>query len=126
MVFYAAFNIISVISRQQVTLFISLLVFASTTLGLWECLFQEHSRKNQQDPVWIKPKTSRLQFNYSTTPYLSTTQLRLLMTLYKKLSENIVGKEENVGEQHFLLFPQRFLPFSKQILIFQSCLFCRL
>ena len=32
------------------------------------------------------------------------------MTLVKKLFENIVGKGENAGYQHFLLFPQCFLP----------------
>ena len=34
--------------------------------------------------------------------------------------ENIVGKEENAGNQHFLLFPQCFLPFPKQISIFDT------
>ena len=32
-------------------------------------------------------------------------------TLVKMPFENIVGKGENAGNQHFLLFPQRFLPF---------------
>ena len=48
-----------------------------------------------------------------------TTQSQLLMTL-KKYFENIVGKGENVGNQHFLFLPQCLLPFPKQILIFQS------
>ena len=43
----------------------------------------------------------------------------------KRPFENIVGKKENAGNQHFLLFP-RFLPLSKQISIFQPHLFCRL
>ena len=30
------------------------------------------------------------------------------MTLYKKYLENIVGKGENAGNQHFLLFPTMF------------------
>ena len=34
--------------------------------------------------------------------------------------ENIVGTGENAGCQHFLLFPQCFLPFQKQDLIFYS------
>ena len=34
--------------------------------------------------------------------------------------ENIEGKGENAGHQHFLLCPQCFLPFQKQISIFQS------
>ena len=37
-------------------------------------------------------------------------------TLKKKAFENIVGKGENAGDQHFLLFPQCFLPVPKQIL----------
>ena len=39
------------------------------------------------------------------------------MMLRKKPFENNVGKGENAGNQHFLLFP-RFLPFPKQISIF--------
>ena len=37
------------------------------------------------------------------------TQFWLLMTMTKKCFENIVGKGENSGNQHFLLFPQCFL-----------------
>ena len=40
--------------------------------------------------------------------------------------ENIVGKRENAGYQHFLLFPQLFLPLQREISIFQSHLFCHL
>ena len=40
--------------------------------------------------------------------------------------ENIVGKEENAGNQHFLLFPQCFLPIQKQTLTFELHLLCRL
>ena len=32
----------------------------------------------------------------------------------KKYFENIVGKGENAGNQHFLLFPQCFLPTERQ------------
>ena len=46
--------------------------------------------------------------------------------LGKKPFENIVGKGENAGHQHFLLFSQCFLPFPKQISILWSHLFCRL
>ena len=43
----------------------------------------------------------------------SATQSRLLTTLRKKAFENkafenVVGKGENAGKQHFLLFPQCF------------------
>ena len=34
----------------------------------------------------------------------------LFITLRKKTFEKIVGKGENAGNQHFLLFPQSFLP----------------
>ena len=33
---------------------------------------------------------------------------------------NIVGKEENAGDQHFLLLPQFFLSYPEQILPFGS------
>ena len=44
----------------------------------------------------------------------------------KNAFENIVGKEENAGNQHFLLFPQYFLPYQGEISAFRSFLFCRL
>ena len=44
----------------------------------------------------------------------------------KESLENIVGKGENAGNQHFLLFPQCFLLVTKQISNPQSLLFCRL
>ena len=50
----------------------------------------------------------------------------LLATLTKKPFENLVGKGENAGNQHFLLFLQCFLPFPKQFSIYQSLIFCRL
>ena len=46
---------------------------------------------------------------------LFPTQSRLLTTLRKKAFEDIVGNGENAGNQHFLHFPQCFLPFSIQI-----------
>ena len=49
-----------------------------------------------------------------------------ITTLKKKPFENNVGKEENAGNQHFLLFPECFLPFPRQSLIFQSHLFFQL
>ena len=42
---------------------------------------------------------------------------KCLKILSKKTSENIVGKEGNAGNQHFLLFPQCSLSFKKQTLI---------
>ena len=45
---------------------------------------------------------------------------------YKKPFKNTVEKGENAGDQHFLLFPQCFLPMSKRISVFKSHLFCRL
>ena len=39
------------------------------------------------------------------------------MTHKKSAFENIVGKGENAGNHHFLLFPQCFLPKEKQIII---------
>ena len=46
------------------------------------------------------------------------------MTLTEKPFGNTVGKGENIGNQHFLLFPQYCLPFTKQISYLQSHLFC--
>ena len=40
--------------------------------------------------------------------------------------ENIVRKEENAGNQHFLLFPLCFLPYPRKIAPFETHLKCRL
>ena len=45
---------------------------------------------------------------------LFTTQSRLLTTLRKRPFENIVGKQETGGDQHFLLFQQCFQPYQTQ------------
>ena len=45
-----------------------------------------------------------------------------VFTLYQTIpsfNENILGKGENAGNQPFLLFPQCFLSFLKQISIFE-------
>ena len=51
-----------------------------------------------------------VQVGASRSTNRKTTQSRLLTTLGRKPLENIVGKGENAGNQHFLLFPQCFLP----------------
>ena len=49
-----------------------------------------------------------------------TTQSQLLTTFYMKPFENIVEKGENPGNQHFLLFPQCFLPYQRKKSSFQK------
>ena len=44
-----------------------------------------------------------------------TTQSRLLIPLEKKAFENIEGKGENAGNQHFLLCPKCFFTLSQHI-----------
>ena len=69
---------------------------------------------------------SRLPWCGTHNSVTFTTQSRLLTTRKKKAFENILGKGENAGNQHFLLFPKCFLPFPKQMLIFESHLLCHL
>ena len=67
MVFYAAFNSISVISRRQFTLF--MLSWVSPVLG-WalKCLAQGHSReKNPEDSVRLEPRIPGLRVRHFTT-----------------------------------------------------------
>ena len=45
---------------------------------------------------------------YRLCTQVFTTKLRAFMTLNKNPFENIDGKEENAGDQHFLLSPQMF------------------
>ena len=44
-----------------------------------------------------------------------TLPSRLLTTLKKNTSENIVGKGENAGNQHFHLFLQCFLSYQGEV-----------
>ena len=64
--------------------------------------------------IWKSLKICTLVKSY---PFIK--QARLPTTLRKKPFENIVGKGENAGNQHFLLFPQSFLSFPNQISIFE-------
>ena len=57
-------------------------------------------------------------FYYITVLKRFTTQSRLLKTLKMKPFENIVGRGENADNQHFLLFPQCFLPIPERISVF--------
>ena len=41
--------------------------------------------------------------------------MRSFDALEEEPFENIVGKEENAGYQHFLLFPQCFLAYETQL-----------
>ena len=53
---------------------------------------------------------------------LFTTQSQVLTNPRKKPFENIVGKGENGGNQHFLLFPHCLLSYQKQKSFFELCL----
>ena len=61
---------------------------------------RKHCRKRINDGI----------LNFLLSPHCFTTQSRPLTTPRKKPFENIFGKGENAGNQHFLLFPQCFLP----------------
>ena len=67
MVFYAVFNSISVISRQQLTLFMSFLDFTSTRLGLCSVLPKDtptEKKKNPEDPEQLEPRNPGLRFKH--------------------------------------------------------------
>ena len=65
--------------------------------------------------------TSIFSFSYKSSLFSgSPTLYHTIPTFHypwkKKAFENIVGKGENAGNQHFLLFPQCFLPCQRKIL----------
>ena len=64
MVFYAAFNSISVISRQQLTLFMSFLGFTSTRLGSEVSCPKTIQRKNPDDPVPLDYESNTLPLSH--------------------------------------------------------------
>ena len=67
MMFYAAFNSISVISLRQLTFFQVLLGFTSSRLGLWSVLPKDTPTKNPEDPVRLEPRTPGLRVKHFTT-----------------------------------------------------------
>ena len=52
--------------------------------------------------------------------------VKLFTTIRERPFENIVGKAENAGNQHFLLFPQSCLLFPRQNSNFETHLLCQL
>ena len=66
MVFYAAFNSISVISRRQLTLFTSFLGFTSIKLGSEVSCPKTLPRKNPKDPVRLEPRIPGLRVKHFT------------------------------------------------------------
>ena len=79
MVFYAAFNSISAISRRQLTLF--MLSWVSPVLG-WalKCLAQEHSHeKNPEELVRLEPRTPGLRVKHLIAEPRGTPNSHLMM-----------------------------------------------
>ena len=70
MVFYSAFNSISVISRRQLTLLMFFLGFTSTRLGSEVSCPRTIPRKNPEDPVRLEPRTPGLGVkHFNTEPW---------------------------------------------------------
>ena len=59
------------------------------------------------------PKLFALELKKNFFPKLSR-----VVTNVKQPFQNIVGKGENAGDQHFLLLPQFFVPFQNQVSFF--------
>ena len=92
-----------------------------------QMIFDHHEQINQSgQPIPGVFFTKRRDFRLVQIESVSRLEklIRLLTTLKEKASENIGRKGENAGKQHFLFFPQCFLPFPKQILIFHLISFC--
>ena len=58
--------------------------------------------------IWRKELKNITEYMYNLTLYQTNPTLN---DPEKEGFENIMGKRENAGNQHFLLFPQCFLPF---------------
>ena len=68
--------------------------------------------------IWVYQKFCYLTL-YQTIPTFSNPKEDGFTTPSKKHFENIEGKKENAGYQHFLFFPQ-FSTLSKTRIIFSS------
>ena len=67
MVFYAAFNSISVISQRQLTLFMSSWISPVLGWGSEASCPRTLQRKNPEDPELLEPRTPGLRVKHFTT-----------------------------------------------------------
>ena len=98
MVFYAAFNTISVISWRQLTLFMSFLGFTSTRLGSEVSCPRTLPRKNPENPVQLEPRTPGLRVKHFTTEPRGTLNIDLEL-----------GQEQQVFAEFFSMKFSGFL-----------------
>ena len=103
MVFYAAFNSISVISRRQFTLFMSVLGFTSTRLGSEVSCPRTLPRKNPEDLVRLEPRTPGLRVKHLTTEQRGTLKKNWWKVLQK--SRKHCGKRRNCSLRAISPFP---------------------
>ena len=89
MVYYAAFNSISVISRRQFTLFMFFLGLTSTRLGSEVSCPRTLPQKNPEDPVRLEPRTPGLQVKHFTTEPHGTLQISVHVILFGKLFNSL-------------------------------------
>ena len=94
----------------------------------WLSLFY-FKQKGKTELQWFRSRLLLVNFLSSLIQWyfsdlLFTTQSRLLTTLYMRPFENIVGKGQNAGNQHFLLFPQFFCPFQNKFQFLSHNYFC--
>ena len=105
------FNIISVISRRQLTLFVSLLGFTGTRLGLWIFLPKD-TRTPPRKTDMIRCCSNTGPLDYDSIQFTTEPRRGLPSTFKKKKKElkveKIVGKGKIACYEQFLLFPQYF------------------
>ena len=109
MVFYAAFNAInSVISRRQLTLFMSFLGFTSTRLGI-RCVLPKDAplKKNTEDPVWLWPCA------YKTFFMLNSAEHEISM-LSKSNLVNLLDKLLACGDTYYFCQSNQSFEFNLQ------------
>ena len=95
MVFYATFNSISVISRRQLTLFMSFLSFTSTRLGSEVPCPRTLLRKSPEDPVRLESRTPGLWVKHFTTEPRGTRERNeSCRNDFRQSSERILAEPE--------------------------------
>ena len=98
MVFYAAFNSISVISRRQLTLFMPFWVSPVLGWGSEVSCPRTLQRKNPEDLVRLEPRTPEIRVIHFTTEPCRTP---LNYALDSYMIKNVVGKGENADSSLF-------------------------
>ena len=127
MVFYAAFNSILVISRRQLTLFMSFLGFTSTRLSSEVSCPRTLPRINPDEPVRLEPRTPGFRVKHFATEPRGTLSILKTLDEKKMLVTSFFSFSHKFSSQHNLtVFCHIYFVVCKYFQFWIFLMFCHL